>query len=109
MLKAAGAEDASVLVITLDQIEPTERLVHTMRHHYPNIPIYARGYNIEHCKRLLEAGATLSVSETLEASLQLGGAVLEANGISNEEVRRLLQTFRQEYYGEGDIPLPIQG
>ena len=109
VLKTAGAENVGVLVITLNQIEPTERLVHTMRQHYPNIPIYARGYNIEHCQRLLEAGATLAVSETLEASLQLGGAVLEVNGISNEEVGRLLHAFRQEYYGEGDIPLQIKG
>lgn len=108
VLKTAGAEKASVLVITLNQIQPTERLVHSMRHYYPNIPIYARGYNIEHCQRLNKVGATLSVSETLEASLQLAGAVLEFNGILNQEVTRLLQAFRQEYYGQGDIPLPSQ-
>ena len=108
VLKTAGAEDASVLVITLNQVEPTERLVHVIRHHYLSIPIYARGYNIEHCKRLLKAGANVSISETLEVSLQLGGAALEANGISSEEVRLILQAFRQKYYEEGDTPLPIE-
>lgn len=108
VLKAAGAGDASVLIITLNQTEPAERLVHVMRHHYQNTPVYVRGYNIAHCKSLLEAGATLAVSETLEASLQLGGAALEVIGIPNEEVKRLLQTFRVEYYEEGGIPSPTQ-
>jgi Kef-type K+ transport system membrane component KefB len=100
VLLAAGADHASVLVITLDKTEPARRLVHIMRHHYPDTPIYARARDRQHTEQLREAGATSAISETLEASLQLGGVVLHASGLVDEDVDRLLQEFRRQYYGE---------
>ncbi len=100
VLQAAGADHASVLVITLDKTEPARRLVHMMRHHCPDTPIYARARDRLHGEQLREAGATSAISETLEASLQLGGVVLHASGFADEDVDRLLQEFRRQYYGE---------
>lgn len=99
VLKAAGAADASVLVCTLDQVMPAVRLVKILRQHYPEIAIHARGRNRQHCNELLEAGATLVVSETLEASLQISGAVLNTMGVLEADANTLLETFRREYYG----------
>jgi hypothetical protein len=101
VLKAAGADRARVLVLTLDQVEPAARLVHIMRQHYPEAPIYARACNLTHREQLRKAGVTDAVSETLEASLQLGGAVLQACGLSSDEVSHLLEESRRDYYGGG--------
>jgi monovalent cation:proton antiporter-2 (CPA2) family protein len=98
VLRAAGCGQSVMLVITLDQVQATERLVHTARQFQPNIPIYARARDSEHCDRLNKVGATTTISETLEASLQLGAAVLQNTGLPSEDIDSLLQDFRKEYY-----------
>ncbi len=102
VLNRMGAENANVFVITIDEAAIAERLVHIMRQHYPDTPIYARGRDKEHCEKLRKAGATLPVSETLEASIMLSGAVLEVNDIPKEEVTQLLEEFRNTYYDDMD-------
>jgi hypothetical protein len=97
VLKAAGADRARILVLTLDQVEPAARLVHIMRLHYPETPIYARACNLKYREQLRKAGVTNAVSETLEASLQLGGAVLQACGLPANEVNHLLEESRRDY------------
>jgi monovalent cation:proton antiporter-2 (CPA2) family protein len=99
VLKAAGAGQASVLVCTLDHIEPALRLVNFMRQHYPDIAVYARAHDRNHCNQLLEAGATIAISESLEASLQIGEVVLSAAGILEDDATAVIDSFRKEYYG----------
>ena len=90
---------AGVLVCTLDRTKSAVRLVYITRQHYPNIPILTRGHDHEHCNQLLEAGATIAISETLEASLEIGEAVLNTMGVFKEEAAALMESFRKEYYG----------
>jgi monovalent cation:proton antiporter-2 (CPA2) family protein len=99
VLKAAGAGQAGALVCTLDQAIPAVRLVNILRQHHPGISIHARGRDWQHCEQLLKAGATIAISETLEASLQLGGAVLSTMGILEEDATALIESLRKEYYG----------
>ena len=99
VLKAAGAEQAGVLVCTIDQVKPAVRLVNILRQRYPDIPIYTRGRDRQHCDQLLTAGATLAISETLEASLEIGEAVLNTMGVFEEKAAALTESFRKEYYG----------
>jgi hypothetical protein len=47
----------------------------------------------------LKAGATIAISETLEASLQLGGAVLSTMGFIEEDATALIESLRKKYYG----------
>ncbi len=98
VLKAAGAGQAGVLVCTLDKEAPAVRLVKILRQHYPDIPIHARGRDRHHCDQLLNNGATIAISETLEASLQLGAAVLNSMGVFEEDATTLIASFRDEYY-----------
>ena len=99
VLKAAGAGQAGVLVCTLDQTLPAVRLVNMLRQHYPEISIHARGRDWQHCEQLLKAGATIAISETLEASLQIGAAVLGTMGILEDDATELIESLRKKYYG----------
>jgi voltage-gated potassium channel Kch len=99
VLKAAGAGEAGALVCTLDKAMPAIRLVHILRQHYPDITIHARGRDRQHCDQLVKAGATIAISETLEASLQIGRAVLTNMGVLDEDAIALIRSFRKEYYG----------
>jgi len=98
VLKAADTGQASVLVCTLDQVVPAMRLVNIMRQHYPDILIYARGHDKQHCEQLLKAGATIAISEMLEAGLQIGGAVLNTMGVLEDDVAAIIESIRNEYY-----------
>lgn len=98
ILKQVGAENASVFVTTIDKVELAEQLVNIMRQHYPDTPIYTRARDREHCDGLKAAGASFSVSETLESSLTLGGAILKANDVPHDDAMRLLEDFRDDYY-----------
>jgi voltage-gated potassium channel Kch len=93
-----GAEHACATIITIDKAPITEQLVYLIHKRYPKMPIYARGRNKEHCKKLQKAGASMPVSETLEVSLKLGGAALSIVGTPSEEVSRILQDYREIYY-----------
>lgn len=105
VLEAAGAEHASVLVITLDKAEAARRLVRNMRQHYADTPIYTRARDSRHSEELCKAGASNAISETLEASVQLGGAVLRANGLDNGKVTGILNDFRRDYYNAQEMDL----
>jgi hypothetical protein len=45
-------------------------------------------------------GATVAVSENLEASVELARAVLLHEGVAADEGEALLQAFRAEYYAD---------
>ncbi len=98
VLKAAGAGEAAALVVTLDQREAAERLVSVIRQHFPELPIYARAIDKEHCVKLRKAGATAVISEMLETGLQLGGSLLKDQGFPGGKVHALLQKIREGYY-----------
>ncbi len=98
VLNSVGAAQASAIVITIDTPITTERLVHIIREKYPKTPIYVRGKNKEHCEALYEAGATMPVSENLEASIKLASAALTISGVSDDNTDILLDNFRKKYY-----------
>jgi monovalent cation:proton antiporter-2 (CPA2) family protein len=99
VLKAAGAAHASMLVVALDNPQQAERLLATIRQHYPSIPIHIRARDREHCESLHAHGASTTVSETLEASLRLGELVLVGSGLPVGKAARIVDDYRQGYYG----------
>jgi monovalent cation:proton antiporter-2 (CPA2) family protein len=102
VLRAAGIDNAGVIVCTLDSAQSAIRLVKILRQNYPDIPIHARGHDKQHCQLLLKAGATVAISETVEASVQLAGTLLDSMGLFEEECIQVIENFRDEYYGDGD-------
>ena len=99
VLEAAGAEQAQLLLVSLDNPSSAEHCVEGMRHHYPNLPIHARARDRDQALKLRELGATLAVSETWEASLQLGAGALQTAGHTPEQINELLDGFRRGIYG----------
>jgi K+:H+ antiporter len=98
ILKAAGAEQASMLIIAIDNREHAEHLVEIAHQHYPLLPIHARGNSRTHCEALLQKGAKNTVSETLEASMRLAELALLDSGIGVQQASVLLDDYRHGYY-----------
>ena len=94
ILARVHIEHAAAVVITLNDPDATERSVGEIHRSWPFVEIYARARDGDQAARLLGAGASVVVPETIEASLQLAGRVLEGFGLSDEVVNRRLQHQR---------------
>ena len=101
-LERCGLQNASALIITLDDADVAEDIVRQVRAAKPNLTIVARARDAERATRLYKLGASDAVPETIEASLQLSEAVLVDMGVpmglviasvheTRDEFRRILQ------------------
>jgi CPA2 family monovalent cation:H+ antiporter-2 len=98
VLRAAGLRRAQVMVVTLNHPRQAEAAVEVARREAPELSIVARAHDSGQRRILLEAGANSVIPETIEASLQIAGLVLEKSGVDPIEVDRVLDDFRRNYY-----------
>jgi glutathione-regulated potassium-efflux system ancillary protein KefC/glutathione-regulated potassium-efflux system protein KefB len=94
LLRAAGAEQAQVLVIAIDDVEASIRTAEMARRHFPKLRILARARNRQHAFRLMEAGVTEIWRETFASSLELAEATLVALGTTREAAASQVRRFR---------------
>ena len=81
LLRRVGLADAKALVVTVDDPGLAEAVVRAARHENAAVPVVARARDAAHAAVLYGLGATDAVAETVEASLQLGEAVLVDIGV----------------------------
>ena len=70
-LARLGIDQATAVILTMDDPVGAQRLVKRLRGQFPDLPIIARARDVSHAAQLYRAGASDAVPETLEASLQL--------------------------------------
>jgi CPA2 family monovalent cation:H+ antiporter-2 len=105
VLRSVGLDRAAALVIAIDSDgDAMEHLAECARTAAPHVPIYARARDSAHAERLLRAGATFAIPETVEGSLQLAGRVLGGYGTEEEVVQRRLQLARIGIENPGTSP-----
>ena len=95
MLRAAGAEQARVLVIAVDDVDASVRIAELARRHFPELRVLARARNRQHAFRLMDAGVTEIWRETLASSLELAEAALVALGTPRDTAALQVRKFRQ--------------
>jgi monovalent cation:proton antiporter-2 (CPA2) family protein len=98
VLRSVGVANADLVIITLDDFEATEDVLAALRQVRPNVTILVRGHNAEQCRTLRKLGASLVVSENLEASLELAREALIRDKGDADEIETLILRFRDEHY-----------
>lgn len=98
LLAAAHADQASLVVLTIDHSPTALRAVSHIRASFPQLRVISRARDLEDVGRLLEAGATHAYPEAVESSLHLGGLALEMINVPEEQVDLLLQDVRSTNY-----------
>lgn len=98
VLRAVGVADANLVIVTLNDFEATEDVVDALRQVDPDITILVRGHNSEQCRTLRKLGASLVVSENLEASLELAREALIHDDGNVAEADNLILRFRDAHY-----------
>jgi CPA2 family monovalent cation:H+ antiporter-2 len=95
-LARVGAARARAFVVTVNARQAAERMAAASRRQRPEALLYARAIDPEHAVRLLKLGAIDVIPEAVEASLQLGGRLLEGLGLSDDAVARRLDELREQ-------------
>jgi CPA2 family monovalent cation:H+ antiporter-2 len=95
LLKAAGLQTASVLVVAVDKKETANKLVAYARKQRPDIHIVARARDRNHVYELYAAGADDIVRELFDSSLRAGRYALENLGLSEYEASEAETQFYQ--------------
>ncbi len=95
LLRAAGAENARVLVVALDGMEDTLRVAEMAKRHFPHLTILARARNRRHAHLLMDLDIAGIVRETFESSLKLTGMVLQHLDVPVPTAERAIELFRE--------------
>ena len=98
VLRAIGAAHARLMVVTVDNPHAAEGILRTTRRHYPGVPVHARARDWDAADRFTALGAEHAIPETVEASLRLGAAALQAAGVDEDERQALFDDLRAENF-----------
>ncbi|AKJ27989.1 glutathione-regulated potassium-efflux system protein KefC [Caldimonas brevitalea] len=106
LLRIAGAAQARVLVIAVDDIEQSLKVADLAREHFPHLTVVARARNVTHWFELRQRGVTLIERETLDSALMSGRSVLEQMGWMPHHARQLALRFRRHTLDQLEAQLP---
>lgn len=95
LLRIAGAAKARVLVIAVDDVDQSLRIVDVAREHFPHLVLVARARDVLHWNKLRDRGVERVERELFESSLRSARTVLEAIGVPAGEARRQAMRFRR--------------
>ena len=95
LLRTAGIAKARLLVVAVDNVEQSLKVVDLVKEHYPTLPLVARARDVTHWNQLRDRGVTLVQREMFESSLASARSVLEILGQSPEASLQTVGKFRQ--------------
>jgi len=94
LLKAAGAEEARLLVVAVSDKAISLKIIDLTRRNHPHLKILARSTDMDHTYELMNRGVEEIVSDTFESSVELGIKALGHLGYNPYRAHRLAQTFK---------------
>jgi voltage-gated potassium channel Kch len=95
LLHAAGADEASLLIIAVDNPDKTVEIVETAKKHFPQLQIIARTNGWFDSYELLDIGISDVYRETLDSALRIAADALCKLGERSFSVYRALKKFRK--------------
>ncbi len=98
ILKAAGAAEASVVVVTFSDNQLAGKIVANAKHLNPNVPVLVRTRDDSSLGELLEAGAMEVIPETHEASLTLVSHILLIVEYPTRMIQSMIDKARRDRY-----------
>lgn len=90
------------VVVALDNAGTARRTVAAIKSIAPRVKIFARARNLADSKVLLKDGVFAAMPETIESSFFLGRRVLNHLGASDNRIKELLSSMRENNYASMD-------
>jgi monovalent cation:proton antiporter-2 (CPA2) family protein len=94
LLRAAGAKQAKLLIVAIDDREKIVEIVDLAHKHFPHLKILARAIDRRHAYELIRRGVDVVQRETFDSSLEMGIEALKLLGVRSYKARRAAQTFK---------------
>ena len=94
VLRAAGAGDARLIAVCIDNREAASRVVDLVHAEFPGTKLYVRSFDRRHTLQLIAKGVDFELRETYESALVFGRSTLEALGIDSERAAATEQFVR---------------
>jgi predicted Kef-type K+ transport protein len=92
---AVGADEADLLVITLDRAEDITRLAGIVKKHFPRLRVVSRAHDMRHMFELRDLGVEVIERETWLGALELGEAALAMASGAADRAGRLTRAFAE--------------
>ncbi len=99
-LRLCGLEEATALIVSINNARVVDETVLAARALRPDLIIVARARDAAHARHLYEIGVNDAVPETIEASLQLSEAALVGLGVPMGLVIASVHERRDQYRAE---------
>lgn len=93
ILRTAGAEEAEILVLCLDDPEANKNIAEMAKEHFPQLRIFVRAKNRLDAYTFLNNGIDNIYRETLGTAVDMAVDVLHASGMRKYTARRLGKRF----------------
>jgi len=98
ILKAAGAANASIVVVTFDDTDLATKIIENVKNINSTIPVLVRTRDDSHLEDLLSAGAEEVIPETHEASLTMVSHLLLMVEYPDIMVHSIIDKARRDRY-----------
>ena len=95
LLEAAGANEAKLLVIAVDEADKTLDIIHMAQQHFPHLKILARAIDRSHAYAIMQTKIDGLRRETFDSALHLGVDVLQILGVTQEDAQHAGKLFAQ--------------
>ncbi len=113
LLHAAGAEQAKVLVLAIDDRDRANATLEAVKKHFPHLKVLVRAFDVRHYYELKDRDADHINRELFGSSLEVGVEVLRLLGYPAHRALRAARQFREFderavdelYYQRGDEKL----
>lgn len=94
LLESAGAKEAKVMVIAIDDREKITELVKIVRHNFPHLKLLVRVYDRSHAYDVMQEGVDEVYREVFGSSMDMAEDALVALGQHPYEAKRAITRFR---------------
>ncbi|UBF25285.1 glutathione-regulated potassium-efflux system protein KefC [Kovacikia minuta CCNUW1] len=94
LLHAAGAAQAKLLVVAIDDREKILDIVNLTRKHFPHLKVLARAIDRRHAYELIRRGVEVVQRETFSSALDMGVEALKLLGVRSYKANRAARTFK---------------
>lgn len=95
LLEAAGAAQARMIVVAVDDREKSNEICQLARRHFTQAKLFARAVNRVHAFELIDIGVDSYERETFRSALQLGTSALIGLGYGEHRAHRIAKAFER--------------
>ena len=103
MLGTAGIDEASLMVIAIDDREAAVEMVKYVKLSHPHLNVLVRAFDRGHGYRLRQAGADYLISETYHSALEMGAQALRFLGVHPFQAERQKHAYRDIEAQQSDV------